>query len=357
MKKIISIMIAVMLISILLAMPTQAAGTGKLSMGTVTGQQGGTVKVNVVLSNNPGLASMSIKVSYDTSVLELTNVTDPQLLKGSQLNPNYGSPYKITWADTSLNNNTKNGTIATFTFKIKDTAAIGSTKVTLEFLDSFDVDQGENTFTAESGTIKIVCKNHSYGEYSSKGTSQHSRTCSTCNYVETEKHKWDKGTEQEAASCQKTGKMFHECTACGETKTETVKKQAHTYDHGCDKDCNVCGEERTTEHSYGTEWKMNGTQHWHACEACGDKQDRAAHDFKETASGTQICQTCEYEQGSTQQQPTTPEATDPDGKNPEDEKGSEPCACSWLWIVTAVLAVALVVMTILYIDLKKRTAK
>ncbi len=29
-------------------------------------------------------------------------------------------------------------------------------------------------------------------------------------------------------------------------------------------------------HSYGTEWKYDGTNHWHAC-ACGDKADNAAH--------------------------------------------------------------------------------
>ena len=32
-------------------------------------------------------------------------------------------------------------------------------------------------------------------------------------------------------------------------------------------------------HSYGTEWKYNGTSHWHEC-ICGDKADTAAHTFE-----------------------------------------------------------------------------
>ena len=32
-------------------------------------------------------------------------------------------------------------------------------------------------------------------------------------------------------------------------------------------------------HSYGTDWKYDGDNHWHEC-SCGDKTDTAAHDFK-----------------------------------------------------------------------------
>lgn len=32
-------------------------------------------------------------------------------------------------------------------------------------------------------------------------------------------------------------------------------------------------------HSYGTEWKYDGTNHWHECD-CGDKADTAAHSFQ-----------------------------------------------------------------------------
>ena len=56
-----------------------------------------------------------------------------------------------------------------------------------------------------------------------------------------------------------------------------------------------------------------------------------------------------------QTQPTTPEATEPTPDAPADEEEkNDKFICSWLWIVTAVLAVALIVMTVLYIQLLKK---
>ena len=56
------------------------------------------------------------------------------------------------------------------------------------------------------------------------------------------------------------------------------------------KECTVCSYTMTTEtipatgggehtHSYGSDWKYDADNHWHEC-SCGDKADKAAHDFK-----------------------------------------------------------------------------
>ena len=56
------------------------------------------------------------------------------------------------------------------------------------------------------------------------------------------------------------------------------------------KECTVCGYMMATEtipatgggehtHSYGSDWKYDADNHWHEC-SCGDKADKAAHDFK-----------------------------------------------------------------------------
>ena len=87
---------------------------------------------------------------------------------------------------------------------------------------------------------------------------------------------------------------WHEC-ACGD-KTDvaahsfgewTVTKEASTTEPGSKtRSCSVCRFEETLEipvlshtHSYGTDWKNNGTSHWHEC-TCGDKADMAAHSFR-----------------------------------------------------------------------------
>ena len=45
-------------------------------------------------------------------------------------------------------------------------------------------------------------------------------------------------------------------------------------------------------HSYGTEWKYDGTNHWHECE-CGDKADIAAHSASEWIIDTAATETAE----------------------------------------------------------------
>lgn len=45
-------------------------------------------------------------------------------------------------------------------------------------------------------------------------------------------------------------------------------------------------------HSYGTEWKYDGTNHWHECE-CGDKVDVAAHSVSEWIIDTAATETAE----------------------------------------------------------------
>ncbi len=60
---------------------------------------------------------------------------------------------------------------------------------------------------------------------------------------------------------------------------------------------------RKHTHSYGSDWKYNADNHWHEC-SCGDKADKAAHDFKwvvdKEATATQKgskheeCRVCGY---------------------------------------------------------------
>ena len=65
------------------------------------------------------------------------------------------------------------------------------------------------------------------------------------------------------------------------------------------------GDEHT--HSYGSEWKNDATNHWHEC-SCGDKTDKAVHDFKwivdKEATATQKgskheeCKVCGYKKAA-----------------------------------------------------------
>ena len=103
------------------------------------------------------------------------------------------------------------------------------------------------------------------------------------------------------------------------------------------KECTVCGYTMTTEtipatgggehtHSYGSEWKNDADNHWHEC-SCGDKADKAAHDFKwvvdKEATATQKgskheeCKVCGYKKAAVEILATgsTTKPTDPTQTN------------------------------------------
>lgn len=252
MKRLFSILLVVALLCGTLVLPASAAGSGSLSMSTATGNRGDTVTLSVYLNSNPGLVTMTIRVSYDTSVLQMVGASNTGLLAGAQMNSSYGSPYTICWVDgVSTTNNTSTGTIATFTFKILDTAAFGSTAVYLQFVDSYDTDYNANSFGAGSGSVTVVC-NHNYGGWTKVDDNDHGKTCSICGGVAKESHAWGGDKVIKEATCKEGGQVEQTCSGC------SAKRIVPT--------------DPTTDHEYGSVTKLDDTYHGIICSVCDDVQ-------------------------------------------------------------------------------------
>ena len=70
------------------------------------------------------------------------------------------------------------------------------------------------------------------------------------------------------------------CSGCN----EKVGEAAHNF--GSDGVCKECGYEKPAptpdhQHTASTEWKYDGTYHWHTCTNCDVKMDKAPHNFGE----------------------------------------------------------------------------
>ena len=149
---------------------------------------------------------------------------------------------------------------------------------------------------------------HDWGEWqevqspscTASGTRRHQ--CKRCGFIEGENldptgHSWDEGVVTTPATCTEAGEKTYTCTVCQETKTEPISALGHDYDEGvvttpatCTEDgtklytCQRCGETKTetipaTGHSYEESWSSDGTNHWHACQVCGDRSEEAAHSW------------------------------------------------------------------------------
>ena len=163
-------------------------------------------------------------------------------------------------------------------------------------------EEGVKTFTCSgcNGTkTEPVEKTttHTYGAWTNVDDTTHKHTCSVCSKEETASHTWNSGNITKQPTCKEEGVKTFTCTGCNATYTEVVEKlTTHTYDHNCDTDCNVCGAERTTEHTYRTYWSSDAANHWHECSSCKDKKDSAAHTpgAAATEQTAQICTVCSY---------------------------------------------------------------
>ena len=105
---------------------------------------------------------------------------------------------------------------------------------------------------------------HSYGSEWKNDADNHWHECSCGDKKDTAAHTAGEWIIDTPATATTSGTKHKECTVCGYTMTtETIPATG--------------GGEHT--HSYGSEWKYNADNHWHEC-SCGDKADKAAHDFK-----------------------------------------------------------------------------
>ena len=69
--RLLSLLLTLCLLLAMLPVTAAAAGTMTLTIGTVSGAPGSTVKVKLDITDNPGLASLKVKVAYDDTILVL----------------------------------------------------------------------------------------------------------------------------------------------------------------------------------------------------------------------------------------------------------------------------------------------
>ena len=152
------------------------------------------------------------------------------------------------------------------------------------------------------------------------------------------------------ATATTSGSKHKECTVCGYTMaTETIPATG--------------GGEHT--HSYGSDWKNDATNHWHEC-SCGDKADKAAHDFKwvvdKEATATQKgskheeCRVCGYKKAAVEI-PATGTPTEPGKPTDSDSPQTGDNSNMILWIALLFVCGGVVIGITVYSKKKKENAE
>ena len=191
---------------------------------------------------------------------------------------------------------------------------------------------------------------HSYGSDWKNDADNHWHECSCGDKKDTAAHTAGEWIIDTPATATTGGSKHKECTVCGYTMaTETIPATG--------------GGEHT--HSYGSDWKNDATNHWHEC-SCGDKADKAAHDFKwvvdKEATATQKgskheeCRVCGYKKAAVEI-PATGTPTEPGKPTDSDSPQTGDNSNMILWIALLFVSGGVVIGIIVYSKKKKENAE
>ena len=190
---------------------------------------------------------------------------------------------------------------------------------------------------------------HSYGSEWKNDADNHWHECSCGDKKDTAAHTAGEWIIDTPATATTSGTKHKKCTVCGYTMTiETIP---------------ATGGEHT--HSYGSEWKNDATNHWHEC-SCGDKADKAAHDFKwvvdKEATATQKgskheeCRVCGYKKAAVEI-PATGTPTEPGKPTDSDSPQTGDNSNMILWIALLFVCGGVVIGITVYSKKKKENAE
>ena len=191
---------------------------------------------------------------------------------------------------------------------------------------------------------------HSYGSEWKYNADNHWHECSCGDKADKAAHTAGEWIIDTPATATTSGSKHKECTVCGYTMaTETIPATG--------------GGEHT--HSYGSDWKYDADNHWHEC-SCGDKADKAAHDFKwvvdKEATATQKgskheeCKVCGYKKAAVEI-PATGTPTEPGKPTGPDSPQTGDNSNMILWIALLFISGGAVIGITVYSKRKKENAE
>ena len=175
-------------------------------------------------------------------------------------------------AGTPITDKIEQNTVVTVTADAPEAGKVFDKWVVLEGnVTLADATKATTTFTMPGNDVKIEATykdappshTHSYGTDWKYDDTNHWHECECGDKADIAAHSASEWIVDTAATETADGAKHKECTVCKkilETAPIPATGSTHT-------------------HSYGTEWKYDGTNHWHECE-CDDKADTAAHSFQ-----------------------------------------------------------------------------
>ena len=235
-----------------------AASPVKITVGSASVKQGGSVTVNVSVSGNTGIAGLTVTPTYDKTAMTATYAN------GSVMS-DFTNGNNPSW--DSASNSTANGVLLKITFTVNACAPVKSYPIGITVRVCSDASGADVATSVVAGTLTVNCSQHSYGAWTTvkKATctekGQQKRTCSACGKAETKDiaatgHSYGAWTTVKEATCTEKGQQKRTCKTCNHEETKDIAALKHDFD-----DPMV-----TKQPTLSSAGEMSGT-----CKRCGEK--------------------------------------------------------------------------------------
>ena len=194
-------------------------------VSTATVHAGQTAEITLEMKNNPGIVAAELEISYDSSVVELVNVKDAELMGGYEGSETYSNPFYVSWLQNDSNN--ESGVLATLTFKAKaDCEAGASSAVSVTVKSATDTDLDPVIFAKKDGSVAVTAHSWSDVTYTWNDDNTSCAAERTCDCGAAESENGTVTAKATEATCTEAGYTVYTATFTNTAFTKQEKTVA-----------------------------------------------------------------------------------------------------------------------------------
>lgn len=160
MRKVLSVLLAVIMLTVCSAISYNAAEEPRFQTEIVRGNAGEIVDIKLNIQNNPGITALSMDVAYSSDDLELISVNNGALFQDAISTGNVSAnPLRISWYATDSQNKYENGALAKLRFRIRENAICSRINISYNPENVFDNTLQNQPFEITNGWVLVGDKN------------------------------------------------------------------------------------------------------------------------------------------------------------------------------------------------------
>lgn len=138
--------------------PEEEKKAVQVSIGSEELLPGETVRIPVILEENPGVSVVSVKISYDANAMTLKQVQNGEVFaEGEMVEANTGAnPTVVMFVCNAMEDNSQSGIIAYLEFQVSEKAAEGEHPVSIESVLLSNLAEERIECETRNGTLTVI---------------------------------------------------------------------------------------------------------------------------------------------------------------------------------------------------------